>query len=260
MRTAGWIAVIVGLILGAAAGVTYAWKVDPVAYVDTAPGSLRSDFRALYLSLIASAYAGRPDLARARARLALLPDPDPANTLAALAQQLLAAGRPASEARAMAQLAQDLRGGATAPPITSGPGNIGTPAATTTPSRAPAPTPTRAPTATPGAPFVLASQEQVCLTDAPGPLLQVRVFDASGNPVPGLEFLVLWDQGQGHFFTGLKPELGLGYGDFAMEPGVSYTLQMVSSGEVIAGLRAEACQSPEGEPFPGSWSLTFVQP
>ncbi len=259
MKAAGWIAVILGLVLGAAAGVTYAWKIDPVAYVDTAPGSLRSDFRALYLSLIASAYAGRPDLARARARLALLPDPNPADTLAALAQQLLAAGRPPSEARAMARLAQDLRGGA-APPAAALPGLATTPPATTTAARPPAPTATRPPTSTPGAPFVLASQELVCDPQAPAPQIQVRVFDAGGNPVPGLEFLVLWDQGQGHFFTGLKPELGLGYGDFAMEPDVSYTLQMVSSGEIIAGLRAERCETPQGEPFLGSWSLTFVQP
>lgn len=260
MRNVGWITVLVGLVLGMAAGVTYAWKIDPVAYVDTAPGSLRADFRAQYLVLIASAYAGRPDLPRARARLALLPDPNPADTLAAMAQQLLAAGQTASEARAMARLAQDLRGGAAPPPASPVRPTAGVAAATSTPSRAPAPTATRPPSATPGAPFVLASQELLCVPGAPLPLIQVRVFDASGNPVPGQEFLVLWDQGQGHFFTGLKPELGLGYGDFAMEPEVSYTLQMVSSGEVVVGLRPQTCPSPDGEPFWGSWLLTFVQP
>ncbi len=260
MKAAGWVAVTIGLVLGAAAGTTYAWEIDPVAYVDTAPGSLRADFRAVYLSLIASAYAGNPDLDRARARLALLPDPNPADTLAALAQQLLAAGRPASEARAMAQLAQDLQGRPTAAQVSRPPTPVGTAPAGPSPTRAAAPTITRAPTATAGAPFVLASQEQVCDRDLRGPLLQVRVFDASGRPVPGVEVLVVWDQGQGHFFTGLKPELGLGYGDFAMEPGTIYTLQLVSSAEVVTGLRAEECQSPEGESFPGSWSLTFVQP
>lgn len=260
MKAVGWIAVVIGLVLGAAAGTTYAWAIDPVSYVDTAPGSLRADFRALYLSLIASAYAGNPDLDRARARLALLSDPNPANTLAAMAQQLLAAGRPASEARALARLAQDLQGRATAPLVSGPPTPEGTLPAGPTPSRTAAATATRAPTATAGAPFVLASQEQVCNPDLREPLIQVRVFDASGRAVPGVEVLVVWDEGQGHFFTGLKPELGLGYGDFAMEPGTIYTLQVVGSAEVVTGLQAEECQSPEGGTFPGSWSLTFVRP
>lgn len=260
MKAASWTVVVIGLVLGVVAGTTYAWKIDPVAYVNTAPGSLRPDFQALYLSLIASAYVGNPDLDRARARLALLPEPNPAETLAALAQQLLAAGRPAAEARAMARLASDLGGATNAPVLTAPPGT--TPAAlqTRSPTRTAPPALTRTPTATPGAPFTLASQEQVCHPDLAGPLLQVRVFDAAGRPVPGVEVLVVWDQGQDHFFTGLKPELGLGYGDFSMQEGVSYTLQLVPSEDLATGLTAEDCVAPDGSLFPGSWSLTFVQP
>ena len=36
------------------------------------------------------------------------------------------------------------------------------------------------------------------------------------NPYPSVELVVTWDEGEDHFFTGLQPELGLGYGDFLM--------------------------------------------
>jgi len=255
-----WLPVALAVLLGLIAGLYYAWVVNPVAYTDTAPASLRADFRLDYLTLIAAAYAGEGDLPRARTRLALLPDPNPAETLAALAQQRLAAGRPLAEAQALAVLASALgerptpfaEGETPQPAVTSFP--------TRTATRSPTAPPIRTATATPGAPFALSSREPVCDQDLDPPRLMVEIRDRSGRAVPGVEILVVWDEGQSRFFTGLKPELGLGYADFAMQPGVAYTLQVAHSEEPIAALESPACTAADGTGYPGSWQLTFVQP
>lgn len=258
MRAARLLPLALGLVAGAAVGLTYAWKINPVAYTDTAPASLRADFRQAYVALIASAYSGSGDLARARQRLALLPGEGDPVDLAARAQTLLAAGQAPSEARALARLAADLAGTAPTPAVPSSP--AATPAATRTPTRTPTPVATPTASPTPGAPFQLSSREAVCDPALPGPLIQVVVLDAAGRPVPYEEVLVVWDAGQDTFFTGLKPELGAGYGDFLMSPGVRYTVQLSRGAQPVTGLQAEECPAADGTPYAGSWLLTFAQP
>jgi hypothetical protein len=92
------------------------------------------------------------------------------------------------------------------------------------------------------------------------PLLQVIVVDAADQPVPGSEVRVVWDTGQDHFFTGLKPDLGVGYGDFEMSPGVTYTVQLVDSDQPVTGLTPGECTAADGTHYPGSWLLRFQQP
>lgn len=276
MRARAWLPVVLGLIVGIAGGLYYAWAIDPVEYTDTSPASLRADFKAAYLTLIASAYAADGDLGRAQARLALFPDPDPSESLAILAQQLLAAGVPSSEARAVALLSSDLEGaGATVSPgipSASSPAHTLTPTAraigapsrtpTRTPTRTATRTPTRArtrtPTLAPASAFELESRQSVCDADLVAPLIQVVITAASGDPIPGVEIVVVWDEGEDHFFTGLKPELGLGYADFTMTPGVAYTLQLPGSGEPVTGLQVESCVGDDGQVYPGSWRLVFI--
>jgi hypothetical protein len=263
MRSNGWLPLVFGLAIGLTSGLFYSWVINPIEYIDTAPASLREDFKSDYLTLVASAYASTGDLARAKARLVILLDPDPATTLSQLAQTRLATGRPQSETQALAQLAAALSDRPT--PLAS------TAIATATfsssriqPSRTPTtpppPPPTKTATPTPGAPFELIDREKVCDIDLPGPLIQVEVIDATGRSVPGMEVLVIWDTGQDHFFTGLKPELGVGYGDFTMTEGVTYTLQLVESETPVTELMAEDCIGDEGELFLSSWLLTFQQP
>jgi hypothetical protein len=250
------------LALGVAGGVYYAWVINPVEYTDTAPASLRVDFQGDYLALIAAAYAGTGDLDRARLRLSLIPEPDPAGRLAALAQQRMASGFPPNEAAALASLAAAL--GQRPEPAISPTSLVGAssasprPAPTLTPTAPPAAT--RTPTATPGAPFQLLERESVCESDFPEPLVIVEVEDSAGRPVPGVEVLVIWDTGQDHFFTGLKTELSPGYGDFTMEPGVTYTVKLVDSVQSATGLAAAECTDSDGSVFLGSWRLRFAQP
>ena len=95
---------LTGLIIGAALGMAYAWG-RPVQYTNTAPNSLRADYKDQYRSLIASAYLANGDLVRARARLELLQDPDLYRVLAEQAQRTLAGGEASQEARALGLLA-----------------------------------------------------------------------------------------------------------------------------------------------------------
>jgi hypothetical protein len=258
----GVLPLLAALALGIAAGLYYAWGVSPVSYTDTSPASLRDDFRADYLTLIASAYDATGDLPRARARMALFAYADPGPILSALAQQRLAQGWPEAEARALARMAADLQGASPSTPGTQAPPPTlaGSPAPTRTVTPVPSPAPTRTPTSTPGAPFRLLDREPVCDPTLGQSLLQVFVVDAAGQPVSGSEVRVVWDTGQDHFFTGLKPDLGVGYGDFEMTAGLTYTVQLVDSDQPVTGLTPGECPATDGTRYAGSWLLRFQQP
>jgi hypothetical protein len=283
-----------GVVLGLALGLVYTWIISPVTYVDAAPDSLRADFKDGYRALIASAYQADGDLDRARTRLASLADPDPVAALTAQANALLAAGDPDGSAYALLQLAQAVQPvtptvslsntpavivvpatmSFTEPPfptdtpsITDTPGGppTDTPVATETatptitPIVSPTARPSRTPTPTPGLPYALVSQETVCNANLLDALIQVQVRDAAGVPVPGVEIVVAWDGGREHIFTGLKPELGDGYADFAMTPGILYSVQIASGGASAEGLEAPPCEA-GGVTWWGSLLLVFQQP
>jgi hypothetical protein len=259
MNRSGLLALVAGLLVGLAAGLIYGWVIQPARLGGSAPASLRSDFQDEYTALIASAFAATGDLPRARARLALIPGAIDSDRIAALAQAWLAAGRPETEARSLAALAAQLTDRTPTPAVTSSP-TPRRPTAVPTASRTPRPQPTALPTFTPGAPFRLTDRRLVCDDPAAEPRLQVVVLDASGEGVPDVLVRVLWDTGQDQFYTGLKPELGIGFGDFTMQPDTEYTVQLAESDTVASGLRAEACTDSSGASHLGSWRLTFEQP
>ncbi len=60
------------IALGVAAGLFYGWVVSPVLLVDTAPNTLRVDYRADYVLMVAEVYQSEGDLELAARRLALL--------------------------------------------------------------------------------------------------------------------------------------------------------------------------------------------
>jgi hypothetical protein len=343
---------LTGLVIGAVLGLLYAWLVRPVQYTNTAPSSLRADYKDQYRAIIAAAYLANGDLLRARARLELLQDADLYRVLAEQAQRTLAGGGSPQEARGLGLLAVALgqapptagppagqasgtgdisssatpaltsegtqatgspaaptlqasspttstletpvletpaitpvvtdlgQAGAspsptppspTAPPArnqTTTPGASRTPTPTRTPGPTSTPLPTRTPTPTQGAPFVLDRQELVCdpqlaqtlEQNQEQALIQVQVYDSAGQPVPGVEAIINWDGGENHFFTGLKPEINPGYSDYAMLPGVIYTLRLAEGGQIIPDLTPGECERSNGERYWGAWRLVFVQP
>lgn len=278
---------LTGLILGLGFGLLYSWVISPVQYVDTDPSSLRSDFREQYRALIAAAFLSNGDLQRARARLALLGDPDIAKTIAIQAQLAQDRAGPDSEKKGLALLATALNSGeipstpglilSSTPTLEMTPTQTPTPvvavnaealstpaSGTPQPTRTPAPTrtplPSRTPTPTPGAPFTLLEQSVVCDPSIKQPLLQVEALDAAMQPVPGVEIIVITEQGEDHFFTGLKPEISLGYADFTMVPGQRYELRLAEGGDPIPDLAAQECETETGSRYWGSLKLIFIQP
>jgi hypothetical protein len=122
------------------------------------------------------------------------------------------------------------------------------------------PLPTRTPTATPGSPFVLQSNTFVCDTNLPTPLIQVIAEDSDGDPLPGEEITTSWEDGQDRYFTGLKPELGLGYADYLMTPGIVYQVQMSGGGQTVPDITPAECETETGGRYWGSWLLVFSRP
>ena len=291
-RRGSWY-LLTGVIIGVAFGLLYSWVINPVEYIDAPPYALREDYKAQYRVLVAAAYLYSGDLVRAQDRLAQLKDSDIARSLAMQAQQALAEGHSEEEVRALGVLALALGQGLTpvAPgvsPTLVATGSAPTSAGTSTPlllqptetftitpqpsptlmdtlrtprpTGTPLPTRTSTPSATPGAPFLWQETRLVCNPGQPQPLIQVDIRDAAGQPVPGIELIVTWDGGENHFFTGLKPELGLGYADFTMTPDVVYSLRLAAGGQPVNDLTPAECQADDGSRYWGAWLLVFVQP
>ena len=289
------LACFLAIIAGLGVGLAYAWAIAPLRYVDTAPNTLRSDFKDQFRTLIASAYSSDHNLDRARARLALLGDADPLEALTAQAQRMLASGAAFQAVQQVAGLASDLQAGqastrpastlaqiaqSTAAPSattmsspTSATQAIISPPTTTatepTPTEAVTPTsvfdtptarPTRTPLPTPSAPFELVSQTQVCSPNLTTGLMQISVLDQHRHQMPGVEIDISWAGGEESFFTGLKPEIGDGYADYLMQAGVVYSLRIGRSGDLVPNLTAPSCPDTGGQTYLGGLKLVFQQP
>lgn len=282
MKLTAWLTLL-AFAAGAALGLFYSWIISPVSYVNTSPDTLRPDFKDQMRTSIAAAYAATGNLERARARLALLGDADPAQALNAQAQRMLTAGDSPLSVQHVVQLAGDLevQPASFSPTVTSSP-LPARPASTSPPPTGPSPdltqtfipqqtieppptiaSPTRPPTRTPtpraGAPFELFSRETLCDPDLQQGLIQVIVTDSRRHPIAGAEIIVAWDSGEEHFFTGFKPELGDGYADYAAQPGTTYTVRMAAGGSPVTGLLPPTCSADQSAVFTGQIKLTFQQ-
>jgi len=76
----------------------------------------------------------------------------------------------------------------------------------------------------------------------------------------GTEIIISWNGNEEHFFTGIKPELGNGYADFAMDPNQSYSLRLATGSTAVSGLSAPSCEDEDGNQYWGSLRLKFEQP
>ncbi len=273
-RRGSWY-LLTGAVLGVAMGLFYSWVISPVKYVDAPPYALRADYKEEYRALVAAAFMYSNDLLRAQDRLKELKDDNPAQSIAMQAQRALANGRPDAEVRALSLLATALAQNSipSAPTQATPIQSTSNPAAAqqeNSPSIAVLPTAVPSTPSPPlstaishpisGTPFILQDSKLVCNIDQPDPLIQVEVLDADSQPIPGVELVVTWEEGEDHFFTGLQPELGVGYGDFLMTPNVVYNVQLVDGSQDANDLTASECVAEDGSRYWGSWMLTFIQP
>jgi nucleotide-binding universal stress UspA family protein len=258
-RTVQALLVALAVALGLGGGLVYTWILDPVEYYDSAPDALDFEDKLVYLAVIGDIYTQDGDLARANAWLAKMDVPADGMVLAGFIEQYLDAGGQPEEVRNLARLAQDLgaRGGVLLVFDT-----VSTPVPTPLPTRsAQAGDPPAAPpaTATPVPGMRLVDRTAVCAAPGRQGEIAVWVQDAEGNDLPGIEVVVSWAQGQDRFFTGLRPDKGVGYADFEMKAGTEYDV-------TLAGFRGDAVEGLSSDVTPGicpedslavSWHLIF---
>ncbi len=273
-----WVPFLIGLLLGAAAGLYYAWVMNPVTLVNIAPHQLTEQDREAYILLVGESYLLDRDLDRARARLDLLRDRDIAQTVAVQADSAFLRGARPEEVRALTALAEALGAVPLAADVFSSTivaqmpaqQTPGTPTATF--EAIPTPTPPAgfdseptplAPLPTPtslldsGTTFELVSRDVQCPDSSTAGLLQVIVNDWGGGGIPGVEVLVQWQGGEDRFFTGLKPEYGSGYADLQMAPDRLYIVTLVGLSDPVLGIDSTACVSASGRVTIPTYRLVF---
>jgi hypothetical protein len=283
-RYIAWSALLMGVILGAAGGVFFAWNIAPAEEFDTEPWQLTRSDEAHYVVAIAMNYAYDGNLGKAIERiLELRPPVDPFQYVADVACNLARSGYVNSNSgltavRAMMRLYQGQgRSGCADALISAEEPVVETQeiivAATSTlqppPSKTPTPqitlvqTPTQAvvvlPTERPQSTFRLAYIDQpFCDAQFPG-VIEVFVRDLNGRAMPGQPVRVQWDGGESTFFTGLKPERGLDYADFQMEAGKGYIIDMPGLADPSTQpLIAESCRDENGVESIQSYRVVFV--
>ena len=99
-----WTLPLLALFIGIALGLVYGWVISPVQYVDTTPDTLRADYRADYVLMVAEAYQTEQDPALAVRRLAVLGSQAPGE----IASQALADARQIGYSEADLALMQKL--------------------------------------------------------------------------------------------------------------------------------------------------------
>lgn len=277
-RISGASLFVIGLLIGLAAALYYAWIEEPVTFTQASPARLRASYRDEYILLVSQAYEANGDWDAAEERLAVLGTSDPGQLILEQMEKTLRDGRPSSELASLANLAR--QAGAVspvldvfAPPPTPSLVARVAPKATpqgvdedvltivessdtenSQPQPVASPVQQLEPTQVPA--YRLLKMEKVCTPGEPMDRIEVVILDSLLEPLPGVEVLVTWDGGQDHFFTGFKPELGLGFGDISIDQDISYELTIAGNSQVVGDIRLESCDSLTGD-YPGGWRLTF---
>jgi len=269
---------MIGLILGLAGALYYAWIAEPVTFTEASPARLRESYKQEYILLVSQSFEAGGNWELAQERLVALGETDTGQVIVEQLEVNLRNGHPSSELHSLAVLARQVGVDSPvvdvfAPPPTPALSTLATPATTpvasalepspvfegtrlptSTPAPSPTPTPVPSPTQVPA--YRLLSQVQVCDPTGPAERIEVITVDSFLEPLSGTEVLVSWEGGRDHFFTGYKPELGLGYGDVNINPDISYDIMMADGSQVVSNLRIELCDPIAGG-HPGGWRLTF---
>ncbi|MGC9333954.1 MAG: hypothetical protein ACP5JJ_07395 [Anaerolineae bacterium] len=259
MRRAVLLLYLLAMAAGMGGGLLYTWYLEPVESYESAPDALRDCDKFVYLTLIGDLYAYEDDLEQAEARLATVGVKAEGAILAEQIEGYLDRGGRPEEVRNLAHLAQALgaHGGVLA--VFASEPTLSPASTPTSPGQAVPATP--APSTTPVPSFLLVERTALCAgLGEPGQIM-VWVQDGRGDPLPGIEVVVSWANGQDRFFTGLRSERGVGYGDFEMAPGIEYEVSLAAyRADVAEGLTADLssglCQEGVGAV---DWRLIFQE-
>jgi hypothetical protein len=276
-----WGVLVVGLLLGFTGGLIYTWFVRPLIYVDTYPPMLAPRYRQDWTRMTVWAYAMEGNWERTQIRLLNMPRSEVATVAAEVLDRAVVQGQIVEVLEPIARLAADY--GATGPGVTvylesegvlpldvmviAPPTPVTMPSPTRTPAqpssvdpsatpqpRPPTHTPTPLPLLDP--PFRVVSQTLTCALEPSIAIsLEIsRTVEVRGREVqehiglPMREIWLIWESGADRAITGFRPEIGLGYADFDVEPGRAYNLYIDSpTGPPVLTLRVEPCPPADGE-------------
>jgi len=104
-----WFLFSITMMLGAVLGLLYGWLVNPSQSVGTTPASLRSDYQADYVLMVAEAYQVDGDLVQAVRRLAPLGEIPPVERVTQAIIFGSQVGYPQTDLDLLEHLANDLR-------------------------------------------------------------------------------------------------------------------------------------------------------
>jgi hypothetical protein len=76
-----WVRFLIVIAIGFALGLLYGWVIDPVEFVDTTPHTLRADYKADFVLMVAESYGADRDAQSAVIRLTYLGDPSPLDSV-----------------------------------------------------------------------------------------------------------------------------------------------------------------------------------
>ena len=77
MKSTRWLFVLIALLAGIGIGLAYGWVIDPVDYFDLTPDTLRADYKADYVLMVAETYHADQDPGLAARRLAIFGSQSP---------------------------------------------------------------------------------------------------------------------------------------------------------------------------------------
>lgn len=276
-------ALILGLLIGLAGGLYYAWVISPLVETNTRPDQLSYEEKSQYVVAVMLAYSYDSDLMLAIDRLRLVNSSgDPIQMVADMACDLARTGYVDGSAglravRAMRTFYQLQGRTGCADTIIPDPQSVPlemtiiVPTATATlpppPTKTPSgelATPTTgaalpSPTVVPRGNFAGDIQSTFCSVELSG-TIEIRVFDGGGQEMGGQTLRVAWEGGNSQFVTGLKPERGIGYADFVMVAGQSYVVSMPNQSDPLRNpLAAETCFTEFGESAITSYRVVFRQ-
>lgn len=104
MNRGRWIGFILAIILGLAAGLVYGWVLRPAGVSNTTLDSLRHDYKADYVLMVAETYNASADLSQAKQDLNQIDPGEPLRAVQAALVSAQALGYPNSDLQMMAQL------------------------------------------------------------------------------------------------------------------------------------------------------------
>lgn len=104
-----WVWILLALAAGIGLGLLYGWIIDPVEFTDLTPDTLRADYRADYILMVAEAYQAEKDADLAARRLAIFGSDSPADIAASALPIGRENGFGASEISAIEDLVAALR-------------------------------------------------------------------------------------------------------------------------------------------------------